>query len=199
MRTNRTKTFMVILIIPLLAGLVLTGLIGVTLTSGKLIDPPSAHAAGVVPSISSTEFDAPAGSGAVSSKSAPALRSSLRISIPYGFAANFPIRANGQDVLVEGHGSCTGGESFTVAVTVTHDATGNMARGELTEACAGEMIRQEWQLTAVAVDEALPLGLAESCGLVQTKDGGAVTDEQEWCVDVNLGDYLFLPMITNEE
>jgi hypothetical protein len=190
MRTNRTKTFMVILISPLLAGLVLMGLIGVTLTGGKLIDPASAHAAGVVPSTGATDFDAAA---------APALRPSLRISIPYGFAASFPIRANGQDVLVEGHGSCTGGESFTVAVTVTHDATGNMARGELTEACAGETIRQEWQLTAVAVGDALPLGLAESCGLVQTKDGGAITDEQEWCVDVYLGDYLFLPMITNEE
>jgi hypothetical protein len=71
-----------------------------------------------------------------------------------------------------------------------------MARGDLVETCAGEAALQEWQLTATAVSDPLTTGPAESCGLVQTVDGDTVTDEQEWCVDVKLGDYLFLPVIS---
>jgi hypothetical protein len=126
----------------------------------------------------------------------PGIRSSMRIFIPYGFASTFPLRANGQQVLVTGHGSCTYGKTFMVAGTVTHDATGNMAQGNLTEACTGEAVLQEWQLTATAITDPLTIGPAETCGLVQTDDGDTITDEQEWCVDVKLGDYVFLPTIT---
>jgi hypothetical protein len=191
MRSRRNRTFILTFISPLLAALMLTGLIGITLTGdNKLTGASSAHAAGVVHPVEVTRLDVPA---------APPIQPSLRISIPFGFAANFPLDANGQEVLVKGHGSCSDAESFTVAVTVTHDATGNMAYGELTDSCSGETTRQAWQLTAVALSDPLPLGPAESCGLVQTDDGDAITDDQAWCVDVLLGDYLFLPVITNEE
>lgn len=185
------KTIVMILIGPLLAGLILAGLVNMALSGTMTSAISSAHAANSPPQMEVAGVDAP--------EAAPAIRPSLRISIPYGFAPNFPLRANGEEVLVKGHGSCSDGETFTVAVTVTHAATGAIARGNVAGTCIGEATLQEWQLTATAESDPLSLGAAESCGLVQTTDGESVTDEQKWCVDVNLGDYLFLPIVTNEE
>lgn len=98
---------------------------------------------------------------------------------------------------MSGHGSCIYGETFTVAVTVTHATTGAIARGNVADTCAGEATLQEWQLTATAESDSLSLGPAESCGFVQTNSGESVTDEHAWCVDVNLGDYVFLPLVIN--
>ena len=50
-------------------------------------------------------------------------------------------------------------------------------------------------MTATADSDYLSVGPAETCGFVQTFEGMSATDEQAWCVDVNLGDYLFLPLV----
>lgn len=183
------KPLLILLIAPLLAGVMLAGLMSIAHTAqGDSAPLPSA--ANPAPPLAADNFDTP---------QLPAVRPSLRISIPYGFAPNLPLRVNGQEVWVSGHGSCTSGETFSVAVTITHDTTGDMATGNLTEACAGEATRQTWQLTATALSDPLTLGLGESCGFVQTMDGDAVTDEQEWCVAVKLGDYLYLPVVSQGE
>lgn len=165
------------MLIPLMAGVLLAGLATAALAHHT---PPAAT--------DSTAVSA-------DSRLAPAIRPSLRISIPFGFASILPLRAGGQEVLVSGHGSCTAGETFTVAVTVTHAATGYAAQGDVAEACAGEDTLQSWELTATADGAALPRGAAEICGFVRAWDGDAVTGEQTWCVDVRLGDYAFLPMV----
>jgi hypothetical protein len=180
------QIFSMIILSPLLAGLMLVGLIRAA-PKGKALS--SASSDRMVDS--SRQIEA-AGHEA---SALPVIRPSLLISIPYGFASTFPLQANGQQVLVTGHGSCSIGGTFSVAVTVTHDTTGNMARGDLVETCAGESTLQEWQLTATAVGDPLTVGPAETCGLVQIDDGDTITDQQEWCVDVKLGDYVFLPVI----
>jgi hypothetical protein len=171
------------MLIPLLAGLALAGLATAALAKRT---PPAAADLSSGPETTAVSADP---------YLAPAIRPSLRFSIPFGFASILPLRAGGQEVLVSGHGSCTEGETFTVAVTVTHQATGYAAHGDVAEACAGEAVLQTWGLTATAAGAALPRGAAETCGFAQTGDGETITDEKTWCVDVRLGDYAFLPMV----
>jgi hypothetical protein len=125
---------------------------------------------------------------------APGIRASRRISIPYGFAHVLPLRNGGQEVLVSGHGSCTLGETFTVAVTVT-DVLSTTAHGNVNDDCAGEATLLQWHLTATADSDPLAVGDGEVCGFVQTFDTYGATDSQQWCVDVRLGDYQFLPSV----
>jgi hypothetical protein len=175
-----------IIAVPLLIGFLLVGMVNALLAGNAPSSAAPAPKVDSPPPIEAPGYDATA---------APAIRSSRRISIPFGFAPTFPLRSMGQEVLVSGHGSCTEGETFTVAVTVKHDAGGAIARGNLAQPCAGEATLQEWQLTATAENGPLSLGPAETCGFVQTDDGQYVTDEQIWCVDVRLGDYIFLPVV----
>lgn len=181
------KALLTLLIGPVLAGLLLAGLLTAVSTADAHSSP---NVTGPDSQIQAEDADR---------LRAPQIRPSPRISIPYGFAPFFPLRDNGQQVLVEGHGSCSSSETFSVAVTVTHDATGVMATGNTSGACAGEDTLVTWTLTATAVTTTpLTLGPAETCGLVQTDDGGGVTDQQAWCVDVHLGDYLFLPIVMED-
>ncbi len=177
------KRMFLLIIVPLFAGWLLISLVNITRASG--INPTAPKD----PAVPQKQTVAESGM--------PVIQSSRRISIPFGFASPLPLLDNGQAVQVMGHGSCTLGQTFTVAVTVTHTASGASAHGNLVdEPCAGEANLQIWQLTATADSYPLTMGPGETCGLVQTFDGKTVTGEQNWCVDILLGDYVYLPVVT---
>jgi hypothetical protein len=72
----------------------------------------------------------------------PDVQATERISIPYGIAPTLGLRDNGQGVVVNGHGSCTAGETVTVAISVTQSATGAVATGQTEQDCTGEATLQ---------------------------------------------------------
>jgi hypothetical protein len=171
---------------PLCATLLLLGLVHVARAGSARVETASAPAA---------EVPRQAEAAGEAAGAAPSIQASRRISIPYGFAHILPLRNSGQEVLVSGHGSCTSGETFTVAVTVT-DKMSTTAHGNVSDDCAGEATLLQWHLTATADSDPLAVGDGQVCGFVQTFDSyAAMTDSQQWCVDVRLGDYQFLPLV----
>ncbi|MCA9876041.1 MAG: hypothetical protein KC441_20350 [Anaerolineales bacterium] len=133
------------------------------------------------------------------------IKSTYRISVPFGFNTPLPILNGGNEVLASGHGGCTAGEEVTVGITVTQpiSVSGAVATGEKVWTCNGET--QMWQMTATAVTTTTVLvdGPAEACGLATTRADGSVTDTFDWCRDVDLvtvnpQNYLPIVLNTNE-
>lgn len=99
--------------------------------------------------------------------------------------------------MASGHGGCTAGEQFTVAVTITQYTSGAMATGETQGTCTG--ILQNWSSLATTVSTtSLAAGPAEACGFATTRENGYITDTYEWCLDmslVSLDQQLYLPTV----
>lgn len=130
--------------------------------------------------------------------SAPPIRVTSLISIPYGFDTPLPIMEAGREVVASGHGGCTAGEQVTVAITITQSTSGAMATGETDDTCNGEL--QFWNALASTVTTSdFTADAAEACGLATTSDDGYVTDTYAWCRDVDLiavDPWIFLPIVT---
>lgn len=134
-------------------------------------------------------------------KDAPALRTTRRISIPYGFRPALPILAAGSQVETTGHGGCTAGEQVTVAITITQPASGAVATGENEHTCTGQL--QIWR-SVLTADTPTPFEeeAAEACGLATSRDGADITDTYAWCRDVVLvvfDHHLYLPLSVQGE
>lgn len=119
-----------------------------------------------------------------------------RISIPFGIDPTLPLYDNGEEVLVNGHGGCTAGETVSVVITLTQ-TTGASAVGQTEETCTG--VLQQWNLTATATATNLEPTEAEACGLAVTRSDGIVTDTFDWCRDVAFASlHYYLPIIRAE-
>ena len=124
------------------------------------------------------------------------IQATKRISIPFGIAPILPLHDSGEEVLVNGHGGCTAGQTVSVVVTVTQ-TTGASAVGQTEETCTG--ILQHWSLTATAATNLQPTE-AEACGVAVTRSDGSVTDSFDWCRDVVLTLHRHhLPIIRTEQ
>lgn len=126
------------------------------------------------------------------------IQATKRISIPFGIAPILPLHDSGEEVLVNGHGGCTAGQTVGVVVTVTQ-TTGASAVGQVEETCTG--ILQHWSLTATATTTTnLQPTEAEACGIAVTRSEGSVTDSFDWCRDVVLTLHRHhLPIIRTEQ
>lgn len=124
------------------------------------------------------------------------MRSSLRISIPYGFDTPLPILNGGSEVIASGHGGCTDGQQVTVAITITQAASSAVATGEKVQNCNGML--QTWSaVTTATTSDLFVNGAAEACGFATTRDGTYITDTFNWCKDVNLvelNEQTYLPI-----
>lgn len=113
------------------------------------------------------------------------IRSTRRISIPYGFDAMLPILPGGAELLASGHGACTADQQVTLAITVTQPSSSAQATAETQQLCSGQL--QNWRVTVAPVGPYLfSEGAAEACGFATTRDAGNITDTYEWCRDVAL-------------
>lgn len=122
------------------------------------------------------------------------IRSTRRISIPYGFDSPLPLDLAEQRIRASGEGACTAGEDVTIAVTITQAATGATAVGETVASCTGQV--QRWSaIAAVQSGAAIAPGTAEACGVATTRQEGEVTDTFEWCRDVALHVRVYLPVV----
>ena len=133
--------------------------------------------------------------------SAPALRATRRISIPYGYQTPLPIMNAGHEVVASGHGGCTVGQQATVAITITQSMNNAIATGEDVHMCTGQL--HLWNATVTADSASLfTNGDAEACGFATTRDSsGEVTDTYKWCRDVVLVSVepeLYLPLYLYE-
>jgi hypothetical protein len=137
---------------------------------------------------------------ATSSPAEHGIRSTSRISIPYGFQDTLPVLSMGQIAIARGHGGCTAGQQFTVDVTITQDAYGVAGEGQTRGTCDGEL--QTWHaLVAAYPTNTFISGPAEACGMATTTEGGSVTDVFEWCKDVvldALDNQIYLPIAANQ-
>ncbi len=128
---------------------------------------------------------------------APAIRATHLISIPYGFQTPLPILDSGREVKASGHGGCTAGEQVTVAITITQSTSGAIATGENEHTCTGQL--QTWS-SVVTADTPSDFvdGAGEACGFATSRDGSDVTDTYKWCRDVvlaTLNEQIYLPMV----
>lgn len=124
-----------------------------------------------------------------------AIRSSRRISIPYGFGDNLPLTA-GEKITVSGHGGCTPGEVVTVDVTISQTIGTSPAHGatQFQQSCTGEL--QTWQVVVMAdAGDTFVDGPATACGIATTRDQyGSVTETFPWCKTVRLNWQIYLPV-----
>ncbi len=116
---------------------------------------------------------------------APDLFARRVISIPFGIDTPLAIVADGNAVLVTGHGICPeGGESFQLRTTVQQD--GAMAMGRTGGDCVGGQ-SLAWEALALSPPpQQFQPGPAQACGMVRfffLREGAIV---HRWCVDVNL-------------
>lgn len=126
----------------------------------------------------------------------PIIQASERISIPYGFDSALRLANDGANVIASGEGACTGGETITIAFTVTQASTGASATGAWNGDCTGEL--QSWTKVATATAGAnFAVGPAQTDAFAETRDAGDnVTDTQPWSPTVTLVTArLYLPLI----
>lgn len=126
----------------------------------------------------------------------PVIQAPELISIPYGFDATLPLTADGSAVVASGFGACTDGEEITIAFTITlSTTTGAQATGVWNGDCTGELQTWTGEGTFATPSPNVTVGPAEACAFAETRDGDGVTDMQEWCDPVRLGEAVFLPVI----
>jgi len=117
------------------------------------------------------------------------------ISIPFGFDSPLILRDAGQHLLINGHGGCAAGQIVTVDLTITQTASLALATGQIQEICTGDL--QFWKADLTADSGRFVPGPAHACGLATTHLDGVETDSFDWCRDITLVMYVYLPIITH--
>lgn len=124
---------------------------------------------------------------------APGIRSSRRISIPYGFADNLPLM-NGNTITASGHGGCSEGATVTILVTVTQAINGATGGGQTEQICTGDL--QTWDVEVHADQYSTFVdGPAEACGKASTPESFGEPSTYEWCKAVRLNWQIYLPAV----
>jgi hypothetical protein len=124
----------------------------------------------------------------------PPLNSTQLISIPYGFDTPLPLDVDEQEIRASGVGACTSGQTVTILVTVTQELSSATASGEKMATCTGDE-QPWWAIADIATGPEMQIGTAEACGLAITRQEGEETDRFEWCTDVNLRSFDYLPLL----
>lgn len=128
------------------------------------------------------------------------IRTTRRISIPYGFDSPLPALDTGRKVVASGHGGCTLGEIATVNITITQSISSAEATGITEHPCTGQYHTWSHVVSADTVDSFID-GAAEACGFAVTRENGTVTDTYGWCVDVEIlttNQDAYLPVQLNQ-
>lgn len=123
------------------------------------------------------------------------VRATERISIPYGFDATLPLTDDGGSVVASGLGACTDGQSITISFTVTQSSTGATATGVWNGDCTGDVQTWTGEGATATPSPNLAGGTATACAFAETSDEEGVTDAQEWCDPVIVGEAVLMPVI----
>ena len=96
------------------------------------------------------------------------------------------LSASGRYALVTGPITCTVGDTYDLQLKVTQGDAGVQAAGVTGDQCAGDV--QRWSVKAeVGADSpALAPGAAQFCATATTWRSDAMTDQRQWCGELNL-------------